>query len=176
MPRKKLVEEELENKHQKVLDVMDEDKSYSSMEITEHFMKKYPDDKQVKRWGTYKGDLCRYVIVRYLTFLRNRGYVEADSAVPGKWRKVRESPLLKEVAEAYIFLGKANSLEEAILKLAKEFITSRKTDFEALVRNIGEAKKAIKRENETRKRALSSALKIMGNITRYGKETNEVPP
>ncbi len=153
-----------------VLDVMEGDKSYSPMEVTELFIKRYPDHKQVKKWRAYRADVCRYAIARYLTFLKNRGYIKVSPSTPKKLLKVRESPLLKEVAEAYIFLGKANSIEEAILKIAKEFISAHKTDFESLIENIGRAKKAIEREKETHKKALSSASQIMGKITQNEKE------
>lgn len=173
MPRKKLIEDELGNEHQLILNAMEEDKSYSPMEITNIFSQRYSENVQVNKWGASKGDLCRYVIVRYLTFLKNRGYVEPDPNFIGKWRKVRESPLLKEVADAYIFLGRASNLEEAILKLAKEFVAMHKTNFDILVKSTNEARRTIKKEKEAREKALLSAEQTLAKIAEDVQKKNE---
>ncbi|MEM3705966.1 MAG: hypothetical protein QXX59_08685 [Candidatus Bathyarchaeia archaeon] len=165
MPRKKLIEEELRDDHRIILNLMEENESLSPMEIAERFVRKYPQHNQIVKWHASVGDVCRYVVVRYIAFLKNRGYIEPDPASPNRWRKVRESPLLKEVAEAYRFLGKANSIEEAILKLAQEYISKLKPYFENLVKQVGEAKKSIEKEKQLRQKALSHASQTLTQIS-----------
>lgn len=119
MGRKSIWKEtELKDMHNKILEILDTS-SLTTTEIARILIEKYPDMPEIKKWSAYVGDVARYVVARYLTFLKNRKYVELNSV--GKWELIRKDSLRNEVIRAKAVEWNL-SYEETALKLLDSYI------------------------------------------------------
>lgn len=171
IPLSKIFEHALEPTHERVLNVLKEDKFLSLREIAEAIAKKFPTTAEVVKWKGRIGDIGRYQVARYLKTLEREGYVECNTEFPKRWRRLRQDSLLNEIVQGYVFEGRAKNRIQALKKLAESYVNDHKTEFQQYVDAVRRAKKIDEIKTQEFEAALRQAKSVLENLE-SGKQLN----
>jgi len=161
MGRKSIWEKaELRDMHTNILSLLEDSEARDIKEIAELLVSKYPEMPEVQKWNGNVGNVARYVVARYLTFLKNRKYVERNAA--GKWALIRKDTLRNEVIR-----GKALewglSFEEAAYRLLDEYLRKDEDKWQEYVKQLEEyerIERKRKAELEEKRRKLTEVSPV----------------
>jgi len=158
MGRKSIWEKaELKDMHNNLLSLLEDGEARGTREIAELVVDKYTEVPEVQKWSGNVGNVARYIVARYMTFLKNRKYVELNSE--GKWELIRKDTLRNEVIR-----GKALewglSSEDAAYRLLDEYLKKDEDKWQQYVKQLEEYERIEKKremELEEKRRKLTEA-------------------